>query len=204
MVVGVADVLPKLLAHRFIEPAFHMDEPVRIACREGTPERLLADLAVHRIDLVLSDAPIPPGVSVRAYNHELGACGVTFMARSDLAGRLRGGFPTSLDGAPTLLPGEGAVLRRELDSWFESAAVRPTIAGEFDDSALLKVFGQAGAGFFTVPSVIAAEVARQYQVEIVGATEDVQERFYAISPERRVRNPAVVAICEAARAALFT
>ena len=204
LVVGVADVMPKLVAHRLIEPALLLEEPVRIVCREGTPEKLLADLAIHGLDVVLSDAPIPPGMNVRAYNHQLGRCGVTFMAQPDLARRLRKGFPRSLEGAPVLLPSEDTVLRRELDEWFDERGVRPVIAGEFEDSALLKVFGQAGAGFFAVPTVIEDEVARQYEVQAIGATEDVSERFYAISVERRIRHPAVMAICEAARSELFT
>jgi len=204
LVVGVADVLPKLVAHRLIEPALLLEEPVRIVCREGTPEKLLADLAVHGLDVVLSDAPIPPGMNVRAYNHLLGRCGVTFMAQPDLASRLRKGFPRSLEGAPVLLPSEDAVLRRELDGWFDARGVRPVIAGEFEDSALLKVFGQAGAGFFAVPTVIEDEVVRQYEVQPIGTTGDVSERFYAISVERRIRHPAVMAICEAARSELFT
>lgn len=153
--------------------------------------------------VVLSDAPIPPAVRVRAYNHELGKCGVIFMARADLATRLRKGFPASLDGAPVLLPSEDAVIRRELDRWFNTQGVRPVIAGEFDDSALLKIFGQAGAGFFAIPTVIEDEVARQYEVQALGKTEDVTENFYAISVERCVRHPAVAAICEAARSELF-
>ena len=203
LVVGVADVLPKLVAHRLIEPALLLEEPVRIVCREGTPEKLLADLALHGLDVVLSDAPIPPGMNVRAYNHQLGRCGVTFMAQPHLAIRLRKGFPESLEGAPVLLPSEDTVLRRELDEWFDERGVRPVIAGEFGDSALLKVFGQAGAGFFAVPTVIEDEVVRQYEVQPIGATDDVSERFYAISVERRVRHPAVAAICEAARSELF-
>jgi len=203
LTVGVADVLPKLVAHRLIEPALRLGERVQIVCREGSPEKLLAELAVHGLDVVLADCPIPPAVRVQAYNHQLGECGVTFMARAELAGSLREGFPQSLHGAAVLLPGKDAVLRRGLDGWFGRHAVRPVIAGEFEDSALLKVFGQAGAGFFAVPSVIQEEVARQYEVEPIGATDEVLERFYAISVERRVRHPAVAAICEAARSELF-
>ncbi len=203
LVVGVVDVLPKLVAHRLIEPALHLDEPVRIDCREGPQDKLLAELAVHHLDVVLSDGPIPTGLSVRAYNHQLGKCGVTFMASRVLARRLRKHFPRSLNGAPVLLPNQEAVLRRELESWFEKNDVRPTIVGEFEDSALLKVLGQAGMGFFTVPTVIADEVARQYQVVAIGQTDDLSESFYAISVERRVRHPAVVAICQAARSELF-
>lgn len=203
LAVGVADVVPKLVAHRLIEPALQLEEQVRVVCREGPPEKLIADLAVHDLDLVLSDGPIPRGVRVRAYNHQLGKCGVTFMARADLASRLREGFPRSLGGAPVLLPSKDAVLRRDLDGWFKTHAALPVIVGEFEDSALLKVFGQAGAGFFAVPTVIADEVARQYEVQPIGATRDVVESFYAISAERRVRHPAVMAICEAARSELF-
>lgn len=203
LAVGVADVVAKLVAHRLIEPALQLEEQVRVICMEGTPEKLLADLAVHRLDVVLTDGPIPPTVRVQAYNHQLGSCGVTFMARANLARELREGFPGSLDGAPALLPCVDAVLRRELDNWFSERGVWPVIAGQFEDSALLKVFGQAGAGFFAVPDVIADEVARQYEVEPIGATNEVIERFYAISAERRVRHPAVVAICEAARSELF-
>ncbi|MBW2454055.1 MAG: transcriptional activator NhaR [Deltaproteobacteria bacterium] len=201
--VGVVDVLPKLVVHRLVGPALHLDEAIQLVCREGTPESLLAALAVHSLDVVLSDAPIPPAVRVKAYNHHLGKCGVSFMARPDLARRLREGFPGSLDGAPVLLPSEDAVLRRELDRWFQACGVRPVIAGEFQDSALLKIFGRAGEGFFAVPTVIEAEVVRQFEVQLLGRTEDISESFYAISVERRVRHPAVVAICDAARADLF-
>lgn len=204
LVVGVADVVPKLVAHRLIEPAFHLAERVRIVCREGAPESLLAELAVHGLDVVLSDGPIPPSVSVHAYNHLLGKCGVSFMASAKLASGLRKGFPESLDGAPVLLQSENAALRRDLDAWLSARGIQPVIVGEFEDSALLKVFGQAGRGFFTVPTVIEDEVARQYEVERIGATDDFGERFYAISAERRVRHPAVAAICEAARSELFS
>ncbi len=203
LIVGVANVLPKLIVHRLIEPALEVGRSVRIVCREGTPEELFADLSVHRLDVVLSDGPIPQRMSVRAYNHHLGACGVTFMARPELARRLRGGFPGSLDGVPVLLPTGDAALRNELDSWFRGHDVRPVVVGEFEDSALLKAFGQAGVGFFAIPSVIADEVARQYNVRPVGRPEELKENFYAISAERRLRHPGVVAICNAARSELF-
>ena len=202
--VGAPEALPKLIVHRLLEPALHLEEPVQIFCRERTPTELLAELAVHRLDVVLSDSPIPPMANVRAYNHLLGTCGITFMARRELAKGLKGGFPASLDGAPVLLPSDDAVLRRDLDGWFDKVGVRPTIVGEFDDSALLKSFGQAGEGFFVAPTVVEEEVARQYQVEAFAQTEDVTESYYAISVERRVRHPAVAAICEAARTELFS
>ncbi len=204
LVVGAPEALPKLIVHRLLEPALQMEEPIQIVCRESSPTELLADLAVHRLDVVLADGPIPPMTKVKAYNHLLGSCGISFMASSALAKRLRKGFPGSLDGAPVLLPSEDAVLRRDLDTWFESHRLRPLIVGEFDDSALLKSFGQAGEGFFAVPTVVEKEVSRQYQVELVAKTEEVIESYYAISVERRVRHPAVVAICEAARTSLFS
>ena len=203
ILVGAADILPKLIVHRLIEPALRLDEPVQLVCHMGSPTELLADLAVHRLDVVLSDSPIPPTVKVRAYNHLLGTCGVTFMAQPKLGKRLRRRFPESLDGAPVLLPSDDAVLRRLLDEWFDSRGVRPVVVGEFEDSALLKSFGQAGEGFFAIPTVVEEEVARQYEVEAIGQTEDVTESFYAISVERRVRHPAVMAICDAARFELF-
>ena len=203
LAVGVADVLPKLIARRLIEPALRMEEPVHVVCHEATPERLLAELAIHGLDVVLTDAPIPPAVKVRAYNHLLGECGITFMASGKLASGLRKGFPGSLDGAPFLVPVRGTVLREQLDGWFSTRSIRPAIVGEFQDSALLKVFGQAGTGVFAVPSVVDGEVGSQYHVEPIGTADDIVERFYAISAERRVRHPAVAAICDAARGDLF-
>lgn len=203
IIVGVANVLPKLIVHRLIEPALEVAGTAHVVCKEGTPEALLAELSVHRLDVVLSDSPIPPKVSVRAYNHHLGKCGVAFMAPHPVADRLRGGFPGSLNGEPVLLPTHDAVLRRELDDWFRRRNVLPVIVGEFEDSALLKAFGQAGVGFFAIPAVIEAEVSRQYDVGLIGRADGVSENFYAISVERRLRHPGVVAICKAARSELF-
>ena len=202
--IGSTNILPKLIVHRIIEPALRLDQPVQILCREGASSEMLADLAVHRLDVVLSDAPIPTKLNVRAYNHLLGSCGITFMARPDMARRLARGFPGSLDGESVLLPSDDSAVRRDLDRWFTTNEVQPEVFGEFEDIALLKAFGQAGEGFFMIPSVIADEVARQYEVEAFGHTEEVRESYYAISIERRVRHPAVVAICEAARAELFS
>ena len=204
LLVGSPEGMPKLIVHRLLEPAMHLEEPVQIVCHERNPTELLADLAVHRLDVVLADCPIPPSAKVRAYNHLLGSCGTCFMARPALAARLRDGFPGSLNGAPVLLPTGDAILRRNLDHWFESKHLRPRIVGEFEDSALLKSFGQAGEGFFAVPSVVETEVARQYQVETLGRTDEILESYYAISVERRVRHAAVAAICESARTSLFT
>ena len=203
LVVGVADNLPKMVAYRLIEPATCLVEPVRVVCRETGLQSLLADLAVHRVDVVLSDAPIPPSIKVRAFNHLLGECGVSFMMSSRLARGFQHKFPRSLDGAPMLLPSEGTALRGQLDQWFQSRGIYPKIVGEFEDSALLKTFGQAGAGAFPVPSVVEEEVARQYNVKRIGVVDGVVERYYAISVERRVKHPAVAAICESARTELF-
>jgi LysR family transcriptional regulator, transcriptional activator of nhaA len=203
LVVGVADALSKLIAYRLIEPALRLPEPVHVICREDKPERLLAELSVHGLDLVLADAPLSPAVRVRAFNHLLGECGVTIFAAPRLAATLRRGFPQSLEGSPFLLPADDTMLRRALDHWFDAIGVRVQVAGEFDDSALMKVFGQAGTGAFAVPSVIEREVRRQYGVSLVGRVDAVRERFYAITVERRIKHPAVVAISQAARTELF-
>jgi LysR family transcriptional activator of nhaA len=202
-VVGVADVMPKMVAYRLLEPALRLAEPVRIVCREGRPDRLLADLAVHALDLVLADRPVTTTVKVRAFNHLLGECGVTFFATPELASRHRHRFPASLDGAPMLLPSVETSVRRALDQWFEARNVRPSIVGEFDDSALLKAFGQAGVGLFPVPTVVEKEVRRQTGARVIGRTEEVRERFYAITAERKLKHPAVVAISETARQETF-
>ena len=200
--MGIANVIPKLIAHRLLEPAFALPERVRVQCVEDSPERLLAELAIHGLDMVLADAPAGPTVKVKAYSHVLGECGVSIFGVEGLAKARRRGFPHSLDGAPFLLPTPDAALRRLLDQWFEAQGIRPDIVGEFDDSALLKEFGQSGAGLFAVPSAIEADVRRQYGVRLVGRV-DVRERFYAITVERKLKHPAVVAIAEAARCEIF-
>jgi len=203
LVVGVADVVPKIIAHRLIEPAIQLKEPVRIICREGKTDRLLAELAIHNLDVVLTDAPIPPALKIRAYNHLLGESTVTFMASDRLSKCYRKGFPESMSGAPILLPAEGTTLRGSLEQWFDNLEIRPNIAGEFEDNALLKAFGQEGVGIFAVPSVILDEVGRQYGVTPIGLAEGIVERFYAISLERKIRHPAVDTICQSARAKTF-
>lgn len=203
LAVGIADVLPKLVTFRLLKPALELGTPVRIQCREDKPERLLAELSIHNLDIVLSDAPVPSSIRVRAFSHLLGECGVTFVGVSELAKRYQRGFPKSLHGAPLLWPTENTALRHALDQWFDSLEIRPEIQAEFEDSALLKVFGQQGVGLFAVPSVVEEEVRRQYNVQAVGCTDEVKERFYAISPERKLKHPAVVAISESARQSLF-
>lgn len=197
--VGVADVMPKLVAYRLLEPALALPEPVRIVCREDKPDRLIAELAVHALDIVLTDAPVGTGVKVRAFSHLLGECGVTFFATAQLAAKYRRRFPASLDGAPMLLPSDDTSLRRTLDRWFEAEGIYPQVVGEFDDSALMKAFGQAGVGLFPAASVIAGEVRRQFGVRTVGEADSLRERFFAISVDRKLKHPAVVAISETAR-----
>jgi LysR family transcriptional activator of nhaA len=199
LVVGVDDVLPKEVARWLIEPALKLPEPVHILCREAGLERLLGDLATHQLDLVLSDAPVTPTLSVRAYNHPLGECGVLLMATRPLARRYRPGFPHSLDRAPVLLPTDDTAARRQLDRWFDHHRIRPVMVGEFEDYALLTAFGQAGLAVFPVPAILEAQFRRSYRVERIGRAEGVRARFYAISVERKLKHPAVVAISERAR-----
>jgi LysR family transcriptional activator of nhaA len=204
LLVGVADVLPKPIARLLLEPALHLGQPVRLVCREDRPlEEFLAELAVFALDVVLADAPAGPGVAVKAFNHLLGECGTTFFASKQLAAAHRQGFPKSLDGAPLLLPGENSSLRRVLDQWLYSQDVRPAIVGEFDDPALMNVFGEDGVGIFAAPTILETELHRRHQVEVVGRVEGLRQRFYAISVERKLKHPAVVAIRESARRDLF-
>jgi len=201
--VGVLDVLPKLIAAKLLEPALNLLEPVRLICSEDKEAALLADLAVHNLDVVLSDSPIREGLSVKAYSHLLGESGIVFFATEKIVGTLSADFPRSLDNAPMILPMKMTAIRGDLDKWFHSLGIRPAIVGEFDDSALIKVFGQKGHGVFVAPKVIESEILRQYQVQVVGRTDSVKERFYAISIERVIKHPAVVAISDAARQSLF-
>lgn len=204
LVVGVVDAVPKLIVRRILEPVLRLPEPVRIVCREDSYEKLLAELSLHTLDIVIADAPVPAGSTVRAFNHLLGECGVGLFAAPALARTYRRGFPGSLDGAPMLLPLESLPLRRALNQWFEGKGVRPTVVAEFEDSALLKVFGGDGLGLFPAPLAVEEQVRQQYSVQLVGPIDAVTERFYALSVERRLANPAAVAISEAARRELFS
>ncbi|MBW2525714.1 MAG: transcriptional activator NhaR [Deltaproteobacteria bacterium] len=199
LVVGVTDVMPKLVVRWLLTPVLDAAEPVQLVCREDRHDRLLADLALHQLDVVLADAPIPPGSNIRAFNHLLGESGVTFFAADELARRYRKGFPTSLDGAPFLLPTEDNSFRRGLEQWFDAKQIRPEAVAEFEDSALLKVFGQDGFGVFGAPTIVADAIGKKYGVRVVGRTDEITERFYAISAERRIKHPAVAAICDSAR-----
>jgi LysR family transcriptional activator of nhaA len=203
LVVGVVDALAKLVSHQLLAPARALPDPPRLVVREGPHERLLAELSVSGLDLVLSDAPVGPGARLKAFNRQLGECGVSVMGVPSLVAKHARAFPASLDGAPMVLPGESAGMRRALDAWFAAQGIAPKVVAEIDDSALAKVFGAAGEGLFVVPSLIERQVGKQHGVSTVGRIDAVRERFYAISVERRVKHPAVAAICEAARTRLF-
>lgn len=195
--VGVADAVPKLVVRRLLQPALQLEQPVRLVCYEDSYERLLADLALHTLDIVISDAPVPSGSHVRAFNHLLGETSVSLFGTRALAAEYRRGFPASLAGAPCLLPIESLTLRRSLNQWFARNGIAPRVVMEFEDSALLEAFGADGAGIFPAPSVVAKEVIRQHGVELIGEVSEVRERFYAISVARRLDHPAVVAISDA-------
>lgn len=202
--VGVAMVVPKLLTHRVLAPALTMAEPVRLQCVERPLTELLADLSVHKLDLVLTDSPLNPALSIRAYNHALGETPSVFCAARPLAARLRADFPRSLDGAPMLMPSNHSALRRALDQWLDRLDIKPQVVAEIEDRALMKTFGEAGAGVFSVPQAVEDDVLRKYDVEIVGRSDEITERFYIISAERRIKHPAVSAITETARSGLFS
>ena len=201
--VGVADVVPKLVARKLLEPALRLDCDIQLICHDGKPDQLLADLAMHHLDVVILDAPVGPGASIKAFNHLLGECDVQIYGAATLAARYRRGFPRSLDGAPFLLPLNSTAIRRAIDNWFDRHEIRPCIIGEFDDSGLMKVFGQTGAGLFPAPAVVDREVRRQYQVKRVGIIEDIRDRFYAITVERQLKHPAVVQISRTAHDTTF-
>ena len=201
--VGVADAVPKSIAYRLIEPATRLTVPVRIVCREWKLDSLLTELAAHRLDLVIAGAPIPVAARVRAYNHRLGDSGVSFFASPELRKTLKRAFPACLDGAPMLVPGDDTAVSTRLLRWLDAKSLRPRVVGEFDDTALMKAFGQHGSGVFIGPTVLESEIKTQYGVETLGRTREIFEEFFAISMERRATHPCVVAIHESARDGLF-
>lgn len=201
--VGIAMVVPKLLAYRVLAPALTLAEPVRLVCHEAPLPDLLADLSVHKLDLVLADSPISPTLNVRAYNHVLGETGISFFAARSEAGKYSSGFPQSLNGAPVLMPTKSSALRRSLGLWLDQQDIAPLIVAEFEDRALMKAFGEAGVGIFTSPTAVDEDVISKYDTAVIGRTEEVKERFYAISSERRIKHPAVSAITAAARDYIF-
>jgi len=197
--IGVADVLPKMIAHWLIQPALDLKENVRIVCREASSDQLVTRLATLELDVVLSDSPADPSRTARAYNHLLGSSGITFVGIGPVLKKVKGKFPHCLSGVPLLLPTDNTAWRRDLDHWFERNNIHPQIMGEFEDYALLRAFGQSGSALFPVPSVFAGELKKQDRIRKVGSTRDVELRFFAISAERKIKHPAVVAICESAR-----
>jgi len=204
VVVGVSDVIAKSIVHQILEPAFQLREKVRIVCREArSADTFMAELAVHAIDVVLADAPAGPGTPVRTFSHPLGECGTSFFAAPRLARSCRQGFPGSLDRVPVLLPGSDSTFRRALDEWFQSHDIRPDIIAELDDLALASVLGEQGLGVLAAPDVTAKELRHRYALQLVGRAKDIRQRFYAISVERKIKNPAVAAICEVARKKIF-
>lgn len=203
LVVGIANALPKFVVYHLIEPALAEDPPIRVICREDKAARLLAELALHEFDVIFTDVPIPSDVSIRAFNHLLGSCPVSFMAVEELAERYKKDFPRSLDGAPFLLPTDDTALRKELDRWFHRNRIQPRVVSEHEDSALLKAFGESGAGIFPIASVVEADIRSHYHSQLVGTPEGLHERFYAITLEKRVHNPVVQLLCQQAREVFF-
>jgi len=201
--VGIPDSLAKLIKYRILEPALKLSEPVQLVCAEGKLDQLYADLAGFQLDVLISDIPAAPGTRAKIFSHLLGESTVSVFAIPELAAKYRRVFPRSLADAPFLLPTTNMVLRRALDQWFDDQGWQPKVVAEIEDSALLETFGQAGMGLFFGPSAIQAEICRQYKVRRIGELETVKERFYVITPERRIRHPAAVAITAEARRALF-
>ncbi|MCA9563860.1 MAG: transcriptional activator NhaR [Myxococcales bacterium] len=200
--VGVAHSLPKLVTWQLLEPVTRMEEPCHIVCREASSEELVNELALHQLDLVLSDTPLKGGPAVRLVNNLLGECGVSIFATPELAAQLPGEFPRNLNGVDFVLPSSGSEMRRSLDAWFSRIGVRPRIVAEFDDLALMKVAGEHGLGVVPVPEVVSHLAETHYGVQRLGRAEGVVERFFAVSAERQVDHPAVVEIAGGARVLL--
>lgn len=200
--VGISDAVPKNIAYRLLASVTELPEPVRLICHEGKLDRLLAELALHRLDMVVADRPLPSGVRVRGYNHKLGESDMAFFAAPGIRLDCKD-FPACLDGMPLLMPGEDSSARGRLEQWLQTERLSPHIVGEFDDAALMKAFGQAGHGLFPAPAVLAEEVEKQFKVREVGRTGLVREAFYAITGERRITHPAVRIVTDAARDSLF-
>ena len=197
--IGVADVVPKSIAYRLLEPAITQTGPVRLVCKENSLDSLLSDLALHKLDIVIADGPIPKRLGIKGYNHSLGACGISFLGAPALIQNLESNFPDNLSGQPFLIPSDLSMVHSKLLQWFDQNNILPNIVGEFDDSALMKAFGQAGTGIFVVPSAIAQEVMTQFNVVLIGETDEIREEFFSISSERRISNPALISINETAR-----
>jgi LysR family transcriptional regulator, transcriptional activator of nhaA len=203
--VGVADSVAKSVAARLLAPALAMPVPVRMVCVEWKFAEQLAELALHRLDLVIADEPLSARkVSVKAFNHPLGSSPMSFYAAPKLLPQLKGSFPRCLNGAPMLIPSQASSVRAQFDAWITRSNLRPNVVGEFDDGALMKAFGREGHGAFLSPTVVEDETVEQYGVKLLGRSEELVESFYAISVERRITHPCVAAISTSARVELFT
>ena len=201
--VGISDAVSKSIAHRLIEPALHLSNPVRLVCREGRLNLLLAELALHKVDMIIADRPMTANFSVRGYNHLLGECGLTVFGAPSLIKKTKLPFPAMLDHAPFLLPGEDVAIQPKLLHWLELNNLHPNIVGEFDDGALMKAFGKAAAGFFVAPSAMEDDICAQYNVRAVGKIDAVIEQIFLITTERRLTDSIVIAISNAAKRDIF-
>ena len=201
--VGAVDVIPKILAFNILQSCFSLDGPIKLVCREGDFDSLLGEMALNKIDLIISDRPVTPGMPIKAYNHLLGESGVSFYAAKKLISKLEGDFPSSLHQQPFLICGDKSAQKIGLQSWFEQEDIVPVIIAEFDDTALMKFFGESGHGIFCTSSTIEDHVVQQYGVEVIGRTNAITERFYAISPERKVKHPGVKILVDSAKDLLF-
>ena len=197
--VGIADAVPKIAATRLLEPALERYPDIRLICREDEPDRLLAELAVHRLDLVLLDRQVDPALPIKAVDQELARWRIAFLGTPDLVAQRSSGFPLSLEEAPVLLPTAESAMRRTLDRWFEANGVAPRIVGEFEDSALMKSFSESGTGLFPAPSGLAPEIERQHGVESFGTLKDAEVSYHAVTVERRLEHRGVEAIRQAKR-----
>lgn len=202
-IVSAASAIPKTIVYKMLAPALRECEGLTLTCREGPIESILAELAVHEVDMVLSDTPLSAAYSVKAYNHFLGESGISFFALPELAEKLEPEFPANLNGAPMLLPTRQYAVRQLFDNWLVEHDVVPDIKGQFDDSALTKSFGHAGLGVFFMPTIVEEEVCETFSVQVIGRTDEIKQRFYAISAERKVTHPAISAVCTTARDEIF-
>ncbi len=201
---GISNSIPKSIAYHLLEPVLHLDDPMRIICREDNLTTLLSELAEHKLDIVISDRAMPDTPSIKGFNHHLGECGITFFCTDELINNMQGEFPTCLDKMPLLLPGEASSIKNKLMQWLKNNNVFPYILAEFDDGALMKAFGQRGAGVFIAPSITAKEVEASFNVKAIGNTMEVMESFYAISMDRKVKHPGVATILNTAREQFFS
>jgi LysR family transcriptional activator of nhaA len=201
--IGVVDVIPKILAFNILKSSFSLDGPIKLVCREGDFDSLLGELALNKLDLIISDRPVTPGMPLKAYSHLLGESGVSFYATKTQVSQLEGQFPASLHQKPFLICGDKSAQKISLQSWFEQENIEPVIIAEFDDSALMKFFGESGYGIFCTSSTIESHVVQHYDVEVIGRTKAIKERFYAISPERKVKHPGVKILVDSAKGLIF-